>query len=72
MLKERGVDAIISFRTMLLDIIDRVEVNRNYRKSDTLQLLRILKTYDLLKDPQLDLLPERPAPAARRRPSAES
>jgi len=36
MLKERGVDAIISFRTMLLDIIDRVEINRNYRKSDTL------------------------------------
>ncbi|HZL46286.1 MAG TPA: hypothetical protein VFC28_08670 [Opitutaceae bacterium] len=70
MLKERGVDAIISFRTMLLDIIDRTEINRNYRKSDTLQLLRILKTYDLLKEPQLDFLPDRTA--ARRRPVAES
>ena len=70
MLKERGVDAIISFRTMLLDIIDRTEINRNYRKSDTLQLLRILKTYDLLKEPQLDFLPDRTA--ARRRPLAES
>ena len=58
MLKERGVDAIISFRTMLLDIIDKIETNRNYRKSDTLQLLRILKIYDFLKEPQLDLLPE--------------
>jgi len=57
---------------MLLDIIDKVEINRNYRKSDTLQLLRILKTYDLLKDPQLDLLPDRPAPAVRRRSAAES
>lgn len=58
MLKERGVDAIISFRAMLLDIIERIEANRNYRKSDTLQLLRILKVYDLIKEPQLDLLPD--------------
>jgi hypothetical protein len=70
MLKERGVDAIISFRTMLLDIIDRIEINRNYRKSDTLQLLRILKTYDFLKEPQLDFLPDRSSPAARRKPLA--
>jgi hypothetical protein len=65
LLKERGVDAIISFRSMLLDIIEGVEINRNYRKSDTLQVVRILKSYDLLKDPQLDLIPER-EPAARR------
>lgn len=63
MLKEAGVDAVISFRAMLLDLIDKVELNRNYGKSDTLQLIRILKTYELLQDPQLDLLPER---AARR------
>ena len=41
---------------MLLDLIDKVEVNRNYRKSDTLQVIRILKNYDLLNDGQLDLL----------------
>ena len=28
---------------MLLDIIDKVEINKNYRKSDTLQVMRILK-----------------------------
>lgn len=55
MLKERGVDGIISFRAMLLDLIEKVEVNRNYGKSDTLQLIRILKNYDLLKDGQMDL-----------------
>lgn len=55
MLKERGVDAIISFRSMLLDLIDKIEVNRNYTKSDTLHVMRILKNYDLLKDAQLDL-----------------
>jgi hypothetical protein len=59
MLKEAGVDAVISFRAMLLDLIERVELNRNYGKSDTLQLIRILKNYDLLVDPQMDLLPAR-------------
>lgn len=65
MLKEHGIDAIISFRSMLLDIIDRVEINKSYGKSDTLQVIRILKNYDLLKDAQLDLLAER-LPAQRR------
>ena len=56
LLKARGVDAIISFRAMLLDILDKIETNQNYTKSDTLQVMRILKNYDLLKDPQMDLL----------------
>ena len=55
LLKERGVDAIISFRAMLQDLIERIDANRSYRKSDTLQVIRILKHYDLLKDAQLDL-----------------
>jgi hypothetical protein len=59
LLKARGVDAIISFRAMLLDLLDKIETNQNYTKSDTLQVMRILKNYDLLKDPQLDLLTER-------------
>lgn len=67
LLKEQGVDAIISFRAMLLDLLDKVEINQNYSKSDTLQVMRILKNYDLLKDPQMDLLPDR-APARRKPP----
>lgn len=67
LLKERGVDAIISFRSMLLDLLDKVEVNQNYTKSDTLQVLRVLKNYDLVKDVQLDIFPER---TAGRRPRA--
>jgi hypothetical protein len=59
LLKERGVDAIISFRAMLLDLLEKVEINQNYTKNDTLQVMRILKNYDLLKDTQLDLLPDR-------------
>ncbi|QYM80073.1 hypothetical protein K0B96_05490 [Horticoccus luteus] len=61
LLKERGVDAIISFRAMLLDLLEAVEVNQNYSKSDTLQVLRLLKNYDLVKDVQLDMFPERAA-----------
>ena len=62
MLKARGVDAIISFRAMLLDLLEKIEINQNYSKSDTLQVMRILKNYDLVKETQLDLLPDRGAP----------
>ncbi|OHE78578.1 MAG: hypothetical protein A3G75_07410 [Verrucomicrobia bacterium RIFCSPLOWO2_12_FULL_64_8] len=61
LLKQRGVDAMISFRAMLLELIDKVEINRSYGKSDTLQVIRLLKNYDLLKETQLDLLRETPA-----------
>lgn len=57
LLKNSGVDAIISFRAMLLDLIEKVEINQNYTKSDTLQVIRILKNYDLVKDAQLDMFP---------------
>lgn len=67
MLKERGVDAIISFRAMLLDIIDKIETNRNYGKSDTLQVMRILKNYDLLKEAQLEMFIDRSAVAPARK-----
>jgi hypothetical protein len=59
LLKARGVDGIISFRAILTDLIHKVEVNRSYRKSDTLEVLRILKNYDLLRDPQMELLAPR-------------
>lgn len=59
LLKSRGVDGIISFRAILTDLIEKVEVNRSYRKSDTLEVIRILKNYDLLRGPQMDLLPAR-------------
>jgi hypothetical protein len=71
LLKERGVDAIISFRAMLLDLIEKIDANRNYGKSDTLQVIRVLKIYDLLKDAQLDLLSERVQSARRTRASQD-
>jgi hypothetical protein len=68
LLKARGVDAIISFRAMLLDLLEKVEVNQSYSKSAVLQMMRLFKNYDLLKDMQLEMFPDRPSPSRRPRP----
>lgn len=59
MLRAKGIDAVIPFRTMLSDLIAQIEVNRNYQKSDLLQAIRILKNYDFFKEPQLELFKAR-------------
>jgi hypothetical protein len=70
-LRSKGLDAAISFRTMLADLVTHIEPNRNYQKSDLLQLIRILKNYGLFKEPQLDLFRAK-AKRAKRKPSKES
>ena len=55
MMRENGVDGVLSFRTMLLELVEHIDTSKNYEKSDLLQILRILKTYDLLKDSQMEL-----------------
>ena len=54
-LKSKGVDGVISFRGILQELIAGVKTNRNYQKSDLLQILRLLKNYELLTQPQLEL-----------------
>lgn len=54
-LRAKGVDGVISFRSILQELIATVHTNRNYQKSDLLQILRLLKNYDLLKEPQMEL-----------------
>lgn len=65
-LKSRGIDGVILFRPMLLELAERIDVKKTYEKSDLLQILRILKNYDLLKNGQMDLF----AHSRRRRSSA--
>lgn len=55
LLRSKGVDAVLPFHTILNDLVAHTEVNRNYQKSDLLQIIRILKNYDFLKEPQLEL-----------------
>jgi hypothetical protein len=59
LLRSKGIDAVIPFRTMLADLVAKTEINRNYQKSDLLQIIRILKNYDLFKGPQLELFKSR-------------
>jgi len=55
LLRSKGIDAVIPFHTMLADLVKETEVNRNYQKSDLLQIIRILKNYDFFREPQLEL-----------------
>ena len=59
LLRAKGVDAVIPFRTMLADLVTHTEANRNYQKSDLLQTIRILKNYDFFKEPQMELFKTR-------------
>src|SRR2546422_3350145 len=59
LLRSKGIDAVLPFRTMLADLISETESNRNYHKSDLLQIIRILKNYDFFKGPQLELFKSR-------------
>lgn len=54
-LRGKGIDTVIPFRTLLADLVAETEANRNYQKSDVLQVIRLLKNYDFLKGPQLEL-----------------
>lgn len=54
-LREKGIDAVIPFQTILADLIARTEVNRNYDKSDLLQIIRVLKNYEFFREPQMEL-----------------
>lgn len=53
-LREKGVHGVIAFSTMLNEIIQRVDVNRNYDKSDLLQIIRLLKNYEMIRNPQME------------------
>ncbi|UZE92074.1 MAG: hypothetical protein IB616_05000 [Methanosarcinales archaeon] len=48
-LKKGGIDHVIEFKTILKYITGVVKPNKNYRDSEFLQTVRLLKSYDLLK-----------------------
>ncbi|MBM3892679.1 MAG: hypothetical protein FJ388_26470 [Verrucomicrobia bacterium] len=68
-LRAAGVDGVIIFRTMLLELIASVEPNRNYSKSDLLQIIRLLKLYRLVKGPQLELFARRAGTKTKDKPT---
>lgn len=54
-MKDKGVDHLIEFKTILSFIIENIKTNKNYIESDILQTIRLLKHYSLIKDKQLEL-----------------
>jgi hypothetical protein len=60
LLREKGIDGVVSFHTILAALIARVDTNRNYEKSDVLQVIRLLKNYGFIKDSQMELFGKRP------------
>jgi hypothetical protein len=71
-LKNRGVDGVLPFRTLLQELVAMIDVNRNYEKSDVLQTVRILKAYGLLTvERQMDLFERKKRPGRRTGKKAE-
>lgn len=55
MLNGKGVDGVIEFPAVLSALIDVVEKNRNYQRSDVLQLIRVMKVHGMLRERQMEL-----------------
>jgi len=65
-LRDKGVDGVIEFPVLLTSLIDGVEKNRNYQRSDILQLIRVLKAHGMLRERQMELF-RAPKPRAARK-----
>lgn len=65
LLRSKGLDGVIEFRTVVADLVRNTEVNRNYEKSDLLQVIRVLKKHGFLQGAQMELF--RPRRSRRRR-----
>ena len=65
-LKGLGIHGVLSFRTILRELIARADCSKNYEKSDVLQIIRILKNYDFIKDSQMELFNRKARPRRTR------
>lgn len=73
LLRDLGVDHVIEFPTILEGLIDRISAYGQYAPSSTLQTLRLIKRYNLVRRQQLEFsFPMGPIPAAAPPVSAEA
>ncbi len=54
LLRGMGIDHVLEFATVLQDMLQRVNAHGNYAPSQTLQTLRLLKRYGLVRNQQLE------------------
>ncbi len=60
LLREHGVDGVLSFRAILVEWIERIGVTEDGGGCEIAETIRLLKGYDLIKDSQLELFRDRP------------
>lgn len=61
LLREQGVDHVLTLRTILENLVQAAETHPRQAKSDTLQLLRLLRAYDMMNTSQLELFGSAPS-----------
>ncbi len=61
LLRAQGVDHVLTFRTILENLIQTAETGGAAGRSDTLQLLRLLRAYDMVNAAQLELFGQPPS-----------
>lgn len=65
--RDFGVDHIIEFPVLLQDMLNRISAHGNYAPSQTLQTMRLLKRYNLIRRQQLEFaFPTQPPPLPAR------
>lgn len=72
LLRDTGIGHVIEFPLILRDIIDHVDANGNYPSSDTLQTLRLLKRYKLVRNQQMEFTFTTEAPPSDRPPVVDA
>ncbi|MEY3772368.1 MAG: hypothetical protein RL067_382 [Verrucomicrobiota bacterium] len=61
LLRAQGVDHVLTLRTILENLIQTAESGGAAGRSDTLQLLRLLRAYDMVNAAQLELFGQPPS-----------
>ena len=61
LLRDQGVDHVLTLRTILENLAQAAEAHPRQAKSDTLQLLRLLRAFDMLNAAQLELFGSPPS-----------
>ena len=54
LLQKTGIDHVMEFSLVLRDLLELVDANTNYPMSDTLQMLRLMKRYKLVRNQQME------------------
>lgn len=72
LLEDSGIGHVLEFSAILRDLVDRVDVCGNYALSDTLQLLRLMKRYKLVRNQQMEFTFSTEPPPSERPPIVEA